>query len=227
MLQYNPTPPYLNLAKDKVGLVSESDRLEVFKELTKLYEPLALGNVNRLYNDTRSVAKELLALHMDASQGPEKIEHIIKALTETYTHNFLITRDIAEKIGLSITKPSLDEERLITRLYESYERELKMDIPLDAESLLTTAAIQAIGVMAGQQSVQVPKVVPQKFMIKLGAAESVSDSFVFVSEGLVYPALCDVFPQLMAQAGWYPPTPSIKYKSGAWKPRNGLSGKFE
>lgn len=37
---------YLNLSKDRVGLVSDRDRLEVFKELTKYIEPLALGNVN-------------------------------------------------------------------------------------------------------------------------------------------------------------------------------------
>jgi ATP-dependent protease ClpP protease subunit len=30
---------YLDLAKNRVGLVSESDRLEVFKELTRYYEP--------------------------------------------------------------------------------------------------------------------------------------------------------------------------------------------
>jgi hypothetical protein len=41
---------YLNLAKERVGLVSENDRLEVFRELTKTIEPLALGNVNRVYS---------------------------------------------------------------------------------------------------------------------------------------------------------------------------------
>ncbi len=53
---------YLSLAKERVGLVSERDSLEVFKELTRYYEPLALGNVNRVYMETRRVAREVKKL---------------------------------------------------------------------------------------------------------------------------------------------------------------------
>lgn len=211
---------YLNLAKDRVGLVSENDRLEVFKELTKYYEPLALGNVSRVYTETRVIAKEMLSLHMDAKKDEEKIDRIVKALTEEFTHDFLITRDIAEKIGLKVIRPSPDEENLIMKLCESYESELKMDTPFDAEALLPQQP-------AGQPATQMTQPNPHKFRIKLGAIESANDSFIWVSEGLVYPPLSQLIPQVIAQPGMYPPMPSIKIKSGAWYNHIGLSGDFE
>ncbi len=67
---------YLSLSKDRVGLVSEDDRLEIFKELTRTIEPLALGNVNRVYSATRMIAKEMLSLHMDIEKDQEKIDQI-------------------------------------------------------------------------------------------------------------------------------------------------------
>ena len=56
---------YLTLAKDRVGLKNDAEKLEVFKELTKYYEPLALGNVNRVYTETRVIAKAMLSLHQE------------------------------------------------------------------------------------------------------------------------------------------------------------------
>ena len=65
---------------------------------------------------------------------------IIKALTETYTHDFLIPRDVAERIGLNVIRPKTDEETLIMKLYESYEDELRMNIPFDADAILAAHA---------------------------------------------------------------------------------------
>jgi hypothetical protein len=178
--------------------------------------PLALGNVNRVYTETRAIAREMLLLHMDAEKDEEKIDRIIKALTEEYTHDFLITADIAEKIGLKVVRPSPDEETLIMKLYESYESELKMDTPFDAEALLS----------AQPPTPQPPQPNSVNFRIKLGAIESANDSFIFVSEGSVYPPLGQIYPQLVAQPGIYPPTPHVRFKIGRWCKYSGLSGTF-
>jgi ATP-dependent protease ClpP protease subunit len=210
---------YLNLAKDRVGLVSESDQLEVFKELTRCYEPLALGNVARVYTETRVIAKEMLSLHMDAEKDEEKIEWIVKALTEEYTHDFLITRDIAKKVGLKVVMPSPEEESLMMKIYESYESEMKTNTPLDVEYLLS-----------GQQSVGPPSQPmppnPKKFRLKLGAIESASDSFIWISEGIAYPPLAQIIPQVMAQPGQYPPVPSIRLLAGTWSKSPEAGGEF-
>lgn len=210
---------YLNLSKERVGLVSESDRLEVFKELTKHYEPLALGNVNRVYMETRVIAREVLSLHMDSEKDAEQMDRIVKALTETYTHEFLITRDIAEKIGLKVVRPKQEEENLIMKLYESYEDEMKMNIPFDAEALLSSVTPTQQPPQVGQASQpQTPQpLTPQsnavKFKIKLGAIESMSDSFIWVTDGSVHPPapIQMIAPQMpTAQASALAPTVVFK-----------------
>lgn len=225
---------YFNLAKERLGLVSEKDRLEVFKELTRLYEPLALGNVNRVYTETRTITREMLLLHMDAIKDEERINRIIKALTEEYTHDYIISRDTAKEIGLNVIEPKDDEEELIMNLYESYEAEFKMNIPFDAEALLPTTQPPVQTTLPTtpqqvqprpQQPIQQPT--PTKFQVKLGAIESFDDSFIWVSEGLVYPALSNIIIQVITQPGMYPPSPSIKIKSGAWYKHSQLSGTFE
>lgn len=216
---------YFNLAKDRIGLVSESDSLEIFKELTKCVEPLALGNVNRVYVETRVIAREMLVLHMDPEKDEEKIARIIKALTEEYTHNFIITRSKADDIGLNVKKPTSEQENLIMKIYESYAREMDMNIPFDAEALLFA-----------QQPVESTTPTTQrnsrKFRFKLGAIESADDSFIFVSGGLVYPPLTELIQdaklkaQVMIQPGMYPPKPSVMVKSGNWYRYSELSGDF-
>jgi len=206
---------YLNLTKDRIGLVSEGDRLEVFKELTKYYEPLALGNVNRYYTATRLIAREVLSLHMDKDKDMEKIDKIIKALTETYTHDFIITRDMGKKIRLNVHDAGADEETLIMKLYESYESELKMNLPFDAEALLPP-----------RQTGQTAQPTPVSFKVKLGAIESINESYVYVSEGYVYPPLAHVVPQVLTQPGMYPPTPPVMFKSGAWYAYTTLTGTY-
>lgn len=189
---------YLNLSKDRVGLVSEQDQLEVFKELTKCYEPLALGNVNRVYKETRSMAKEVLSLHMNPKNDVDKIDHIIKSLTEEYTHDFIVTRDVAEKIGLKVVRPNKQEEDLIMKLYQSYETELKMNTPLDAEALLALRQSQ------GSQTNQ------NKFKVKLGSIESMDESYSWVSEGTLVP------PQTVPQMGQISLMPTLNFKVGKW-----------
>jgi len=207
---------YLNLSRERVGLVSEDDRLEVFKELTKYYEPLALGNVNRVYMETRLIAKEVLSLHMREEKDPDKIDAIVKALTETYTHDFLISRDLAEKIGLKIIRPTPEEEGLIMRLYDSYESEMKMNIPFDADAIIAArrlAHTQALQPSTPQAPQQVQTVM---FKIKLAAIESLTDSFTWVTDGsIIPPAQCapqGMPPQMGLQIG----VPSVMLKLGRW-----------
>lgn len=221
---------YFNLAKDRLGLLGESDRLEVFKELTKSYEPLALGNVNRVYNETREIAKEVLFLHMDKEKDEERIGKIVKALTETYTHDFTITRDMAENIGLDIKKPDIEEEKLIMDLYESYETELNMNIPFDAETFLQsrqTPVQTTVPQVPNMPQIVPQNLTPQPFQLKLGAIESLHDSFMYIGGGSVYPALSQVNPQMLFQPGMYPPNPVVKFKFGAWKVSTKVSGSFE
>lgn len=133
---------YLKLAEDKGGLVSENSKLEVFKTLSAVAgvqtHPLALGNVNRVYDEVRKIIEQLLSIHMDTSSEQEKIKTIKQYLTEIFTHSYVITRDEAIRIGLKIVKAEPELEKLMMELYYDYEKEAKLNEPFFAEEILGT-----------------------------------------------------------------------------------------
>lgn len=128
---------YLSLA-EKAGLISEAQRIEVFRALTNKVEPIALGNVHRVYNIIRSLTPELLAFQLKGVEEKTKIPEITKALTETYTHDYLISRDIAKRIGLKVIIPEAQIESAMWKLYEIYEKDLHLREIFDPEELLGT-----------------------------------------------------------------------------------------
>jgi len=129
---------YLALAEKQAGLTSESTRLEVFKALTSQVHAIALGNVQRVYNEIRLLAESLLKLHMISEKEKGKIPGIVKTLTETYTHDYLIPRKEAQKIGLKVEIPDENLESLMRELYHAYEKDLLLRDPFNADALLGT-----------------------------------------------------------------------------------------
>jgi hypothetical protein len=225
---------YLNLSRDRVGLVSDRDRLEVFKELTKYIEPLALGNVNRVYSATRMIAKEMLSLHMNAKDDDDKIEQIIKALTETFPHDFMITRDTASKIGLKSVHATPDEEKLMMTLFASYEAEFKMNTPFDADDLLTRQSLQPppqpgqalqpgpVGLPMQGISPQQPR--PLNFKTKIGAIEGANDSFIHVVEGSVSSSFQGAMQMGVGPMIPIPGATVVNFKLGKWLKYSDLAG---
>jgi sulfur relay (sulfurtransferase) DsrC/TusE family protein len=127
---------FLKLAEERAGLDKQQEKLQTFQILANRYEPLALGNVNRVYDEIRSLVRNLLGTHMNEETETAQIEAIVKALTETYTHEHPITRDQAEKIGLKVSRPSPEVTKLILELYEEYESDLALNEPFDSEDIL-------------------------------------------------------------------------------------------
>ncbi len=113
---------YFRLSEERAGLKSESAKLEVFKELTRKVDPLALGNVERVYLQIRQLARNLLAMHMDEQQNEKKFKQIIEGLTEKfYSHVHAITRREAIALLGSWVKPPNDKESpVVGELFESY-----------------------------------------------------------------------------------------------------------
>jgi hypothetical protein len=196
---------YLELASERAGLVSESSKLETFKILTGQAPALALGNVGRVYNEIRSVADELLSLHMDRVKQQTAIENIKKALTERYTHEYYITRDEAKRIGLPIEDPDNKLESLMTKLFTDYEQDLRLRQPFDADAVL------------GQQTTV-------NFNIWYGLIETAGMSFVAVGEGSVSRPVAQ--PQQITVPGMPGPVTvvphpsslpvSVKFKPSRW-----------
>jgi hypothetical protein len=121
--------------------------------LTDQVHPLALGNILRHHNLIRHLAKTLLLMHMNGETDKEKIDSIVKKLTEElYSHEYTITRDEASRLGLKVVKPTEKVEKDLWGLYQLYEaffgidRQINIAVELGAEKqkylCLDTAAIE-------------------------------------------------------------------------------------
>ena len=127
---------YFNLAKDQAELTSEDKRMEVFQALTNKINPIALGNVHRVYSEIVSLVEGLLSLHMTTEEEKLKIPAIVEALTKKYTHDYPICRNEAEKIGLKLIRPDDELESLMYKLFEAYEKDLQLEEPFNPDTLL-------------------------------------------------------------------------------------------
>jgi len=122
---------YFNLA-NKIGIKEEKELTEIFKkfiESNPQIHPLALGNVNRVHNLIRILAKRLLKSHKNP-MSEEGINKIVDCLTEKlYSHQYLVGRKEAKgELGIeTITYADKNLSDLMTQLFEEYKKEMELD----------------------------------------------------------------------------------------------------
>lgn len=118
---------YINLAKEKLGIREQSSVVTVLEGLVDKIHPLAIGAVYRTYSLIRLLATKLLSLHMNQKKEAKQINKIVEDLVEKlYFHAYLISRNEAKKLGLKITKPSVELEQLLLDLYLLFEEEMDL-----------------------------------------------------------------------------------------------------
>jgi len=127
---------YLDLAKEQAGIKSEEKTVEVFKALTNQVNPIALGNVHRVYSEIRILVESLLKTHMKSENAQLKIAQIVEALTNKYTHDYPMCRQEAAEIGLKVSEPKPEIEDLMLQLFGLYEDSLKLGDPFNPEAIL-------------------------------------------------------------------------------------------
>jgi hypothetical protein len=122
---------YFDLAKNKFGIKNDEELAKIFNkfiESNPQIHPLALGNVNRIHNLIRILAKRLLKSHK-MPMKEEEIEKIVDYFTEKlYSHQYFIgRREAKEDLGLK-TVVYADENwsRVMTELYEEYAKEMEL-----------------------------------------------------------------------------------------------------
>ena len=100
--------------------------------------PLSLGNVNRVHNLIRILAKRLLKSHK-SPMPDEEISKIVDYLTEKlYSHQYFIGRKEAKQdLGIE-TVVSADDQisDLMTQLYEEYKKEMQFEKPWNPQTEL-------------------------------------------------------------------------------------------
>ena len=106
---------------EKVGCERPDEKMRGLELLSERVNPLALGHVSRLLDETKLVASRLLTTRTH-SFTEEKNQEIIKTLSsEVYSHNHAINRDEALNfIGLNQVKEA-EEEGIADELWQLYE----------------------------------------------------------------------------------------------------------
>lgn len=138
---------YFDLAKNKFGIKGDEELSRIFTkfiESSPQVHPLALGNVNRIHNLIRILAKRLLKSHQKQLKEDE-IEKIVDYFTEKlYSHQYLIGRKEAEEdLGIKTVVGANDVlSKAMTDLYEEYNKELEFGKIWNPENELGLNAIQ-------------------------------------------------------------------------------------
>jgi len=128
---------FLDLAKKEIKVTTEESKIAILKILADKVHPLALGAVFRAREQTSSLAKRLLMMHL---KDKKKIDYIVKRLTrELPTHNYLIGRvEALNDIGLSIVEPNAEVDDLMWSLYKEYEKWLQLTTPASPDQEIGT-----------------------------------------------------------------------------------------
>jgi len=138
---------YFDLAKNKFGIKNDEELSRIFNKFVEAnpqIHPLALGNVNRIHNLIRMLAKRLLKSHK-AQLKEDEIEKLVDYFTEKlYSHQYLIGRKEAkEDLGLkSVQYADSALSKAMTDLYEEYKKEMDLGTLWNPENELGLNAMQ-------------------------------------------------------------------------------------
>lgn len=138
---------YFDLAKNKFGIKNDEELAHIFNKFVESnpqIHPLALGNVNRMHNLIRILAKRLLKSHKTPILK-EKIGEIVDYFTEKlYSHQYLIGRKEArEDLGLkTVQYADSTLSKATTSLYEEYKKEMDLGTLWNPENELGLNAVQ-------------------------------------------------------------------------------------
>src|SRR3989344_2056719 len=139
---------YFDLAKNKFGIKNDEELAKIFNKFVESnpqIHPLALGNVNRIHNLIRILAKRLLKSHKSPMRE-EEIDKAVDYFTEKlYSHQYFIGRKEAkEDLGLKSVVYADDVlSDAMSKLYEEYKKEMELGITTwNAENELGPNAAQ-------------------------------------------------------------------------------------
>lgn len=117
----------------------EKNKLELINILTQKIDPLALGTVNRILEQTKLVATRLLETRKE-KLSKDEIENIVKRVSsEIYSHRHAINRTEARnylglKYVIDAEKIKIDKE--VWNLFELYSSFFQLDEPFMPEQYL-------------------------------------------------------------------------------------------
>jgi len=133
---------YYSLIKETLDLDSNG-RAEALKVLANRISPEVLGKISRTRKEIRTIAENLLKLHIEDNSIIAKI--VVKLVLELPSHQYFVNRREAKDMGLSIINMDEKSENISFNILNSYRDETRMDEPgisIDLTSQETTKSIE-------------------------------------------------------------------------------------
>lgn len=123
---------------DKINCTKPKEKIKSFEILSSHINPLGIGKVNRLLEQTKLVAGRMLAIRKNNLKNSQKREIVKKLGSEIYSHRHSISRTEAKEIGLSYVKNAEDYgiEDTLWELFKLYSESLVLNEPFDPERYL-------------------------------------------------------------------------------------------
>jgi len=127
---------FVSFIRETANINDQDAVAQLLNGLITQVGPLNLGSVTRQNNHIRMVARKLLTTRKEKIEESE-LNTVIETLIEKmYFHGHAIARREAGDIGLKVDRPSEELERLMWELYLTYEGVLKLNDPIDPETML-------------------------------------------------------------------------------------------
>lgn len=146
--------------------VTDSESLaKIWSELSEKVHPLVLGDIFRMGNQIRALAKDLI---QNQVKDQETRDNIIQYLcADSGSHDHTINRRKARALGLNVETPSAALYQILSDITKSYHDELETFVPYSPDAVLQ-----------GQNQAQ--------YTLIRGLIESTAGgSYGYVSEGLL------------------------------------------
>ena len=123
---------------EKLDCTRAEEKIKSFEILSHHINPLAIGKVNRLLEQTKLVAGRMLSNRKEKLSREQNDEIIRKLGSEIYSHRHSISRSEAKQIGISYVKNAEEYEidNLLWELYIGYSTILELNEPFNPEKYL-------------------------------------------------------------------------------------------
>jgi len=140
---------YFDLAKNKFGIKGDEELSHIFSKFIESnppIHPLSLGNVNRIHNLIRILAKRLLKSHTKQLKEDEIVKLVDYFTERLYSHQYLIGRKEAkEDLGVETVVDANDIlSKGMTDLYEEYDKELEFGKIWNPQNEIGLNAVQTV-----------------------------------------------------------------------------------
>lgn len=124
---------------EKLDCTRAEEKIKAYEILSQHINPLAIGKVNRLLEQTKLVAGRMLSTRKNRLSNDQNDEIVRKLGSEIYSHRHSILRTEARQIGISYIKNAEEYKiaGLLWELYENYAEELKLKEIFNPEKYLS------------------------------------------------------------------------------------------